>query len=271
MSVTDDLEGIEHVSNLAWWGYQAIKAIGGLLLFLFAWLQIKDVPLGTLVQNTTPQRIIKVSLILYYTCWIGGATFDTKVQQKVYVSDPKRGQITLELLTVIAGFCAVALALVWASSHQEFFGALLLIFVAVNICAWMLIVARVKPVIASSREISLKSAENLFRLEQLQIVEKYMTGSWQIHRFGVMIAMIAFAIAISYLDGIRLLLALPIASVIKSVTPGTIAESLPLSISILLFVVVAEAWIWIRREHVRFTLAAMDDLRQRYILTPVSK
>lgn len=265
----DDLEGIERVGNLAWWAYQSIKVIGGLLLLFFAWLQVKDIPLGTLVQNTRPEFLIKATLILYYASWITGCTFDTRIQQKVYVADPKRGQITVDLLAAIGGFFVVAFALFWASSHQQYFAFVLLAFVAVNAVGWMLIVGRVKPIISASREVFLQR-ENFFRLEQLAVVREYMTGNWQVRKFIAMVIVILFASALSSFDSLRISLGTVIETFATSVPPNTMAGLLP-DLCILFFVLMAEGWIWTKREKVRSILAAIDDLRQRYVLKPLSE
>jgi hypothetical protein len=149
----DEFEGRENIADLAWWGYQSVKVIGGILLVFFAWLQLKSVPLGTIVQNTTPEILIKATLVLYYACWVGGATFDTWVQQRVFVADPKRGKLTLDLFAVMAGFFVVAFALVWASLHQELFVLVLLVFVIANFAGWNLIVRRIRPTISSSEKV----------------------------------------------------------------------------------------------------------------------
>jgi|HubBroStandDraft_6_1064221.scaffolds.fasta_scaffold365908_1 hypothetical protein len=265
----DDLDEKESVHNLAWWAFQAIRIIGGILLVFFGWLQLRFVPILTYVQNTPPEALVKAALIIYYASWITGATFDTRIQDKVYISDPKRGEITLNLIAAIVGFFVVAFALVWASSHQQYFAVVLLSFVVLNITGWALIIARVKPIIEATRS-NFLVRDNFFRIEQLRLIEEHMTGKWQIHRFAAMLAVVLVAILIYYSSATRFFLARLIESSPIGLPSNTVAELLPATMY-LTFVVMAESWIWIKRENVRSTLFALDRLRKRYLLSPLSE
>ena len=61
----DDLDGIADVDKLATWARRFIGVIGGILLAIFTWLQIREIPLADVAQNTTPEILIKTALIIY--------------------------------------------------------------------------------------------------------------------------------------------------------------------------------------------------------------
>jgi hypothetical protein len=263
----DDLDEKDNISDLAWWAYQAIKWIGAILFIFFGWLQVRFLPVLSYVQNTPPEALIKGTLIAYYASWIGGCTFDTWIQQKVYVSDPKQGEVTVSLIGAIFAMFIVAFVLVWASSHQQFFALILLGFTIVNIVGWWLIVARIKPIIAASRA-KLLSGERFFRLEQLRVIEAHMTGAWQRSRFVAMVLISLLGVLVYYSSPVRLFIARFIEASPLGIASNTAADLLP-PIIYLSFVLVAEAWIWVKRENVRAMLLAMDKLRKGYFLRPI--
>ena len=173
----DDLDGIEAVGKLATWARIFIWVISGTLVIFFAWIQLKDVPFIEIAEKTPPEALTTTALIIYYACWIGGANFDVKIQQKVYVADPKRGHITADTIIVTTIFLIVTALLLWASKNAKAFAVLLALFVVANILGWRHIVKRVGPAIISSRA-KFKQRNNIFRLEQLHLVENYMAGPW---------------------------------------------------------------------------------------------
>src|ERR1700730_3158978 len=91
----------------------------------------------------------------------------------------------------------VAFALVWASSHQQYFAVVLFGFVVLNFTGWALITMRVKPIIEATRS-NFLVRDNFYRIEQLRLIEEHMTGKWQIHRFAAMLAVVLVAILIYY-------------------------------------------------------------------------
>lgn len=277
----DDWDGIEDVDRLATWARWIITIIGGTLAAIFTWLQIKDVPLGVLVESTTPGFLIKAALIPYYFCWIGGATFDVAVQQRVYVADKNRGRLAIDTAAVVAGFFIVALLLLWTSSnekvfgvsaeqlfdvpYEKIFGLVLTAFVVVNIIAWRHIVRRIKPAIKLSRE-RFEQKRNFFRLEQLELVTEYMTGRWQMRRFYGMLAMLAIINFVNWNEGLRLLLA-QMARNIPGLSDKDVSN-LIFGALILLFVFIAEAWIWIKRVNIRTALLVINRLKEKYEINP---
>jgi hypothetical protein len=186
----DDLAGIEAVNRLAGWARKFIGVISGVLGVFFAWVQLKEVPFTEILEQTSPEFLTTTALIIYYACWIGGTNFDVRIQQRVYVADPKSGNLTIETIFITTIFFIVTILLLYVSKNTKAFAVLLAVFVVANIYGWRHIVARVKPAANASRN-KFASRNNLFRLEQLNLVQTYMTGKWQMHRFWTMLGLIA--------------------------------------------------------------------------------
>ena len=159
------------------------------------------------------------------------------MQQKVYVSDPGRGKVAEDLIGAIIAMFAAAFALVWASSHQEFFALVLVAFVIVNVVGWMLIVRRIKPIIEASRT-QLHSTNKLFRLEQLSLIEAHMTGKWQVYRFSIMLFIALLSVLVYYSMPVRYSLAALVASLPFGISADAANNLLP-PFFYLLFVAVA--------------------------------
>lgn len=269
-------DGIADVDRLATWARLFIWAIGGTLFTVFTWLQIRDIPIRDFLSSATSTVIIKSSLIFYYACWIGGTTFDVRIQQKAYVSDPDHGQITNKTIAVTIGFFLVAFALLWVSSNdlsileiaisrERTFAALLAMFVLANFFGWQHIVKRVRRPINASRE-KFKDGPSFFRLEQLNIVERYIAGNWQVKRFYVMFALVAITNILCFSKSAQESLAFLI-GLFQQDLANPIAELSP-GLSIAAFVLVAEGWIWIRRLNTYTALRVIDGLKHSYVLTP---
>jgi len=145
----------------------------------------------------------------------------------------------------------------------------LLGFTVVNIVGWWLIVARVKPIIDASRA-RLLSSGRFFRFEQLHLIEEHMAGHWQVSRFIAMVLISLLGILFYYSSPIRLFTARLIEASPLAISANTASDLLP-PVIYLSFVLVAESWIWIKRENVRAMLSAMDNLRKDYSLEPISE
>jgi hypothetical protein len=258
----DDLGDIE---RLATWARRFIAIIGGALLAIFTWLQIREIPLIDVVQNTTPEILIKAALVIYYACWIGGTNFDVRIQQKTYIIDPKRGNITANTIVIVSLFFIVAILLMAVSANEQAFAAVLALFVAFNIIGWRHIVGRVTPIIKATRT-ALEEQKNYFRLEQLNLVEAYMAGPWQKHRFAAMLLIVAVTCTVAFFEIVRRVVGTAV-SLVSDVPLEIISKLLP-SICILAFVLAAEGWIWIKRLNIHTALVVMDRLRKNYALVP---
>jgi hypothetical protein len=255
----DELGGFIDVAALAKWARLFIRIATGSIVVLFAWIQIRDASVADVVQKVSPELLYKTSLIIYFAGWVGGAGFDTSVQQRVYVTDPHGGHIKLESVALFAFFLVAAVALIVARTDDRYFATLLAIFTLANVLGWRHIVQRVRPMIVASRE---GLRRNLFRIEQLYLVDEYMTGRWQLHRFALMFLLITVMCIVAFFPPVRGI----VGDLVASYAPvDTTVQLLPGSL-FLLYVLIAEGWIWVRRIDLHIALRVIDQLNKKYKL-----
>jgi hypothetical protein len=248
---------------IAQWALRSIWIVGGILAFLFTWLQIRNIFVPVL-KNADPHHLRRFTLIVYYLCWVGGASFDVHVQREVYRRDPNQGRIPLAAFIGVTMLLAVAGILMWASTSDQGFALALVPFVIANFIGWRIVLARVRPMIEATRSHYAENA-NYFRLEQLELVAWYMTGWWQWARFALMAALVALANALCFSDGFRAAIAETVHSAWSDLGHETLTKLLP-AISLLLFVLLAELWIWALRARIRMSLNTIESLMRRYRL-----
>ena len=252
------------IGGLATLARKFIAIVSGSILLLFAWIQIKDVQVGETLQKMSPELLIKTSLIIYYAGWVGGTNFDTNYQQRAYLVDPKRGHVTMEAFILVTIFGGAALALLWVRSDEKLFAILLGVFTISNIMGWRYIVRRVRPIIVASRSKFIELGD-YFGLEQLNIVDTYMTGRWQRHKFIAILVMVVLTCIVTFSDDVRFLLGKLVNSSVPDISVETMAKLLP-GLCLLIFVLAAEGWIWAKRLGVWSACLVIAKLEERYDL-----
>ena len=163
-------------------------------------------------------------------------------------------------LAALVGFAVVAAVLLWASDSDQRFAGALSVFLAANIAGWVYIVRRVRPIIHAS-ELQYKD-KDFAELERLHVVKDYIAGNWQWHRFVVMCLLVVIVDLICFTSAPK---------VIESIThsfantlPSGLVSSLLPNLSLILFVLVAETWIWIMRARTQAFLNVIFALKQKY-------
>lgn len=261
-----DLAPIRQVQGIGRIVQRAIWLIGAALALIFGWLQFRDIPVASLFDRAEPDLLLKLTLALYYSCWVFGSTFDTNLQMSVYVRDPNRGLFPKHAYALLIGFGAAAAVLLWASKEEVFFAVVLTGFVAFNILGFFYILRYVKPIMAASKE-QYEIKQDYFGLEQLDLVITYMSGQWQWLRFIVMVLLAIAMNVIVFSDSARGLIAHLLATIAPPANVQTINRLIP-SLSFLVFVLVAEGWIWAQRIRVRTAIDLVEGLATRYVVRP---
>jgi hypothetical protein len=246
------------------WAIGAISVIGTLLVIFFGWVQLREIPLPSL--NAEPTYIRRIIFAFYYACWVAGTTIDANIQKEVYRLDPLRGRIPKEATAAVIGLFAVAAVLLWASDSDERTSLALAPFLLVNIIAWQVLVHRVRPIIARTEQ-AYREAARFDRLEQLGVVARYITGWWQWARFALMGIIVAAANVLSFNDVARLKTSQALHDLVPRYGVQEISTLLPVG-ALALFVVVAETWIWILRMRNAIGLRTIQELSERYRLSP---
>jgi hypothetical protein len=244
-----------------------VRIVAGGLALLFGWLQFKDYLIGSMFANVQPELLRKATLAIYYLCWVFGANFEIGIQQEVYVKDPDRGRVPLHALGAIIGFGIVASILLWAADNDQRFAAALTCFVAANIAGWRgIYVRRVMPIIRASEKYYTTEKEDFAELERVRVVSEYMAGAWQWHRFIVLSIIIGIVDLIAFAEVVRQNLEATIRMALRDWPSGLLPDA-----SLIVFVVVSETWIWIKRGQTRAFLNAIFELKQKYVLKPRTK
>jgi hypothetical protein len=264
--MAEDIVEIRRIQGLGRTVRWFIWIIGALLAVFFGWLQFRNFPVRSIFERAEPDFLLRLTLALYYTCWIFGSTFDTNIQTTVYLRDPNQGLLPRTAYVLLIGFGVVAAILLWASESERYFAGVLTGFIVFNILGFIYILSVVRPMINVSRE-RYALTNDLFGIEQLNLVARYMTGRWQFWRFVVMILMIAGIDTLIFSDEIHAAAAGWIANLLPPLTVETISRLIP-SLSFLVFVLVAEGWIFTQRLKVRTALVVIDELSDKYDLTP---
>jgi hypothetical protein len=262
----DLLEEKEKVNKLARTARWSINVIAGVLALFFTWVKLSGTSLIPVLENTEPEVLAKIILVFYYLCWVFGTGFDVGNQQAVYVSDPKEGRIALDTFGVLVGLTIVTAALLWASDDIKVFAAMLVVFLIANILLWRYLLTRVRPIIEASAKIY-RDRKNYPDLERLHVVENYLAGDWQKHRFLAMCLLLAAANVICFVEPVQQ----AASAVMRLILPPNLAPAivrlLP-HLSIILFILVAEGWIWIMRVRTWTSLHVIAALRKSYELKP---
>jgi hypothetical protein len=198
----DEWDGIESVEQLAEIGHYTIWITSTILVLLFAWIQLNSAPFIEAAKNVSPEFLVTTALVIYYACWLFGATFDLRAQKKVYVVDPNQNRFLKETIGIVFLFVLVSVVLVAASTDIHYFSLALALFVSMNFVGGRFIRFRVRSAIESSRR-KLTRAKNYFRAEELCLVEDFMFGLWQDRRFYLMLVFVGAIIAVSFSEQVR--------------------------------------------------------------------
>jgi hypothetical protein len=235
------------------------------LVLFFGWLELKDHFFMPAVESIHPEVLRKGTLAVYYASWIFGTNFDLTAQQAVYVKDPGRGAMSKVAIAALLSFAVVAAVLLWASDSDQRFAGALAIFLAANIAGWAYIVRRVKPIIDASGKYY-KAERDFAEFERLHIVANYISGNWQWHRFAVMCVLVAIVLFACFTRAPTVIEAL-VRNFMSTLPSGIVSSLLP-DLSLILFVLIAETWIWIMRARTQAFLNVIFVLKKIYRFTP---
>lgn len=258
-------DGHSDVTRLAGYARLSITVIGSLLALVFTWLQIRDLPIAAVVENTRPEFIQRLTIVIYYLCWIAGSRFDVGVQEAAYVDDPREGRLSVITIFTIILFGAVAAALLWVSDDELKFSLVLTLFVGMNILGWRHIIKRVRPAINATRK-RYREEHDYFGIEHLSIVTEYMSGRWQWHRFATLVGIILVSDVVVLMPAVRQFATQNMHRVISEISSQTFSVLLP-DFLLLLFVLISEVWMWVMRVRIATSLRVLRSLNRKYNLT----
>jgi hypothetical protein len=238
-----------------------IRSICFLLPPVFTWLKLRNLSASdilTLISDASAGDVIwKAALIIYFFAWVWGTLWDVGLQERVYLEAPNKGRMPWQAVAIAAAISALAAILVWVNTFVQFVGALAL-FTIVDHAAWRYLVSFLRPMIQLAREEYRRSSDEI-GLEQVQLVEHQICGTWKWWR------------AIVGVIGIFIMLALALA-----MSPETSVKAGPVelpwgfvqAVSILLWVLIMESWLWYVRIVTNVGVDTLENLRDKYRLAP---
>ncbi len=258
--------GGHDVEKVAVWARRAIWVCATSLAALFAFLQLKNIPYGQVIENANPGYIREILLAFYYTCWVFGSSFDVNIQRYVFGADARQGAMPFFVGATLLIFLAVAAILVWVRDNDADFAVALAMFFLINLVGWWVITWRVTPLRDASIE-RFTNEQDYCSLLQVHLVGDYVLGSWQWWRLAVNGSLIGLGLLICMTSSFRDAAANSIHRLSPSISANAISALLPIG-ALFLFVAVSETWIWLARARVAAGVAAIEALRKDYDIVP---
>lgn len=232
-----------------------IRLLAGILAIAFAWLKLSGFPLPRLDTNLAATVFLRIALVTYYFAWLFGTTFDTRDEETLLAAAPNRGRIPVAAIGICVVITVVFGVLCWVDSYEKFAIALAA-FWLLNILAWRYLVTKLTgPAIRTSYS-TYKQEGAYFFVEKVRQLERYLEGRWQWYRFAAgLVGVIIVNLVVFSSLGDR------VASGIALLSRDSFA-----SLTILLFVLIFEAWVWYFRIKRRIGIQTIEYLEESYTL-----
>ena len=232
-----------------------IRILAASLAIAFAWLKLRGVDFPRLESQAAATILLRASLVFWYFSWLAAVLLDTRDEEDVLHRAPRGGRLPrvgLALCLVIT----VLFGLLCAVSTFEQFAVFLAAYWLINVVGWVyLISALLGPAMRASREYY-DDIEDLFLVEQVRQLQRFLEGHWQWWRFGTGILAIA---------GINFVVFSKQGATLASHVEQ-LSEASLISLSILLFVVLFEIWVWVPRIRRWLAIRYLGQLREKYLL-----
>lgn len=257
-------------AGLTAWARQVRKVVNwaaaGIAL-IYVFLHIGGMFYGPVLKALDAGQVWKVLIAVYYLCWIKGLNHDIDLQELVYSTGPEGNKLRLPEFAVIALIVLVAVGLIWSIRDERYFAAFLTIFFALNVISWRFLLRRIRPIVANSVD-AYHEEEDWFAKERLAAFSSYIAGEWQWQRFLAMGAVLVVLIMVTFVVSLRGFISHSLVA-LDGELPDTAQTSALLAPALfLLFTVVEESWIWIRRLRTDLTLSITSDLEEKYKIEP---
>lgn len=254
----DDREEIESKDWLLRAGIHLAGSIAALTLVVLSF-EKKDVI--QLVETSSPQIIIKLTLVAYYACWHYGALIDLNLHKKILIRDPSKGAFDFKTISVFVLFVATAYAFLWASQYEALFSVAIFVFWGVLTYAGNVTRDVAKPMFLDSGAWYAKH-HRFYEVEKQVRISKYFWGSQMTLRNKVGFGLAALIVVVTNV--------VPVREWIASIIHGqfganaTLAYALIPSIAFASFVAVTEVWQWIMRMNVLNSIKVLNELKKTY-------
>lgn len=230
-----------------------VRVLAAALALSFAWLKLRGVPFPRLTSETTATILFRSALILYYFGWLAGVLMDTRDEEDLLVAAPNRGRLPLVGLILAITISVVFGLLCWVDTYRKLALALALLWI-LDKTGWVyLYKTLLGPEITRARSIY-KNEGDLFLAEQVNQLEEFFTAPWHWWRFGCGLGLVLVINVLTWTE---------LGSYVALITTYVTKASL-ISLSLLLFVVIFEGWIWVYRLRRFHAIRFLDGLGLRY-------
>jgi hypothetical protein len=223
---------------------QFVRFIRGLAVTippgLFLYLQFRGVDISPIVSNVTADWLRRITLFVYYACWVVGSLHDIHRQEASYIRAPGKVEAEIKRNTVL--FAALLtggfVLLCWAGDNYRMLSLFLTAFLLINLLGWFQVERMVVPMISKSRSI-FKESRDYEGWLKLEFVGRYILGKWQLYRLVSALLLSGIFVLITHLN----------------------LHPVIISFYFLLFVLFIEGWIYLRRFQLYVRFKTYKDIK----------
>ncbi len=238
-------------------------SFSGLFLSPFvAILQFKDLSLLNVVTTAGGLLLTQVALFLYYSSYIVAARSDSRMFESVYIVMDRR--IPPSLYVQLPLLVIAAAALFFTSKTDKWLAISLTVFFMVDVGAWLNNKRLARPMFLASGRYYLDNKE-LYEFAKLFEVGKFLFGVWQVFRYSAMGALVMLYGLMVFVAPLRRL----VGSIGVQYFPELEIGAIPSFVAgciFMLYVVTAEAIVWLFRLKTKAVLENLDNQRNHFEL-----
>jgi hypothetical protein len=243
-----------------------INTVAVVLGLLIAYLQIKNIRPDVLLTSSSADILWRVALVAYFWSWVGGANYDTNIQELAYAAFPGHGKWPLQPYVVLVILVLMAAILLETYGNIAHFSLALTGFLLVDHVSWLYLRRFLQKSIDDSR-IVYTAEGKFYELEVLRMVRDYMFGPWKLWRLVVGAIFVIAADMFAFNQAIQQ----ATVSALQNTCPWLSSnDAILLSYSVLffLYVLAMESWLWLNRIQMYLRVVTLEYLDRLYHLTP---
>jgi hypothetical protein len=151
---------------------------------LIAYLQIKHIKPDLLLTTSSADIVWRVALVAYYWSWVGGANFDTNIQELAYASFPGHGRWPLQSYAVLTILVLMGAVLLVTYENIAHFSLALTGFLLADYASWFYLRRFLRQSVDDSQA-AYSAGSRFYELEILKLVRDYIFGQWKLWRLMV--------------------------------------------------------------------------------------
>lgn len=236
------------------------------LLAIYSWLQLKNLPYASIINNSNGGEILTITLWFMYLSWSVGLALDVNIQDGVYVAGPKSGNINKTGYLNLASLIIVAVVLIWARQSFVNFSLALTAFSLISLWGIRSVQSQVAPMIEDSKSAYAGDPNpNWFGHEKVEMVQRYVAGRWVWVRQIVLWIILPIIDVVCWVPAIRNFLGAYIHTLFPQMLLNSIIALLPIA-SLVFFLAVAETWQWFMRIKTKILVDALSSLSTEYTI-----